>query len=220
MAMEASTRHARAASFPVGQEVEAPLEDRPEELRTPSAAIKDDRDAALAHGEAHLAQDLGQHAHKPGIGLCGDHEERIARAVVDPVIGRRGQRKVPLGHMGLGQATASVVHPHMPVGVEHPHGCASHLDTSFGQRPTQFNRPVVRRQSGELASERLDLGRAVQTDDAAEFTGRMLLERLGALDPQQRQEKHRKDGGAQAIEGGSDMAIGLAGDLEDAAADE
>ena len=50
--------------------------------------------------------------------------------------------------------------------------------------------------------------------------GAVLLERLGALDAQQRHQEQREDGRAQAVEGRADADVGLARAVEDAAGDE
>src|SRR5271157_6415063 len=70
-----------------------------EEFGTVAAAIKDDRDASLAHQRADLIENVGQHLDQTGIGLCGDDKERVAGAVVDPVIGSSRQGDAHASHM-------------------------------------------------------------------------------------------------------------------------
>ena len=88
----------------VGEDVEAVGEQLLEQAGAPSAAVEHDRHAAVADERADIAAQRRQHLHQAGVGLGGDHEQRLAGGVVDPVVGGRRHRDphardVPLGQL-------------------------------------------------------------------------------------------------------------------------
>ena len=61
-----------AFALAVGEDVKTLLEHAAEELRTPPAAIEDDRDLALPDRGAHLAQQLGESLGEGGVEVGSD----------------------------------------------------------------------------------------------------------------------------------------------------
>src|SRR3972149_2810840 len=70
---------------------------------------------------------------------------------------------------------------------------------STRRRAASMARPGEAR---EFAPQRLDLRGAVETEEAPEILGRMLLERLRPLDAQQCHQEQRDHGRAESVEGG------------------
>jgi len=61
-----------------------------------------------------------------------------------------------------------------------------------------------------MAPQGLHLGGAIEAKQAPEIGRRVLLERLGSLDAQEREEHERQDGRAQAVERRADGAVDVA----------
>ena len=70
----------------------------------------------------------------------------------------------------------------MAVHVEETHLFAALIHPLLGQLIAESFGPMVGGQASELAPNGLDLGRAVQTDDASQCCRISLLKRLGTLD--------------------------------------
>ena len=98
---EASLVYVAAAAGAIGNQVEAVLDYRAEQLRAPAAAIEHNGDPPLADDMPHLAQQPGQGLGQRRVDLSGNHEQRIAGAVVDPVIGAGGHGQMAARHIGF-----------------------------------------------------------------------------------------------------------------------
>ena len=93
---------ATAPAFAIGQQVEAALDHHVEQLRAPAAAVEDDGHPPLADQVRALrASRRGKAFVNAGVDLCGDHQQRIAGAVVDPVIGAGGHGQMAARHVSL-----------------------------------------------------------------------------------------------------------------------
>src|SRR5262249_24090859 len=75
---------AAAMPFAIGQHVEAALDHLGEQLWAPAAAVEDNGHSSLANSLADLAKQTGHSLRQGGIDLSGDHQQRVAGAVVDP----------------------------------------------------------------------------------------------------------------------------------------
>ena len=78
LVLEMPARDLAPAPLAVGQNVEAGLDDFHKELGAVAAAIKDHGDASFPDQGTHLREDAGQHLDQTGVGLGGDHEQRVA----------------------------------------------------------------------------------------------------------------------------------------------
>ena len=80
-----------------------------EELRAPSAAGEDNGHLLLADGGAHLSQQIGESLGEGGVELTGDQQQRIAGAIVDPVVGGGRHRQMAPGHESLGNRVSAML---------------------------------------------------------------------------------------------------------------
>jgi hypothetical protein len=186
--LEASAREMAEVPLAVGEDVEAGGDERREQRGAPPAAVEDHGDAAFAHQPAHLVDELGQHGHQAGVGLGGDHEERLASGIVHPVVGGRRQRETHAGDVRLRDVTLAVVDAHVAIDVEEAERGATRRDAPLAEEAAEACRAADAGQARELAAQRLDLRGAVESKEAAEVLGRVLLEALGTLDAQERHE--------------------------------
>ena len=186
--LEAAADQAAKGRLAVGEQGEVGGQDEAEELEAVAAAIKDHRDAALAHQGAHLLQDARQHLDQAGVGLGGEDQQGIAQPVVDPVIGGGWQGQAHPRHVGLGQWVLAVIDPHVAVHVEQAQQGAARRDPLLRQRLAQLRRAPGGGQLRQFAPQRFDFGRAVQTQHPAQVLGGVFLETFGPFDPQQRHE--------------------------------
>src|SRR5215467_7939893 len=81
---------ATAMPFAIGQHVEAALDHFGEQLWAPAAPVEDNSYSSFANNLADLAKHTGHSLRQGGIDLSGDHQQRVAGAVVDPVVGTGG----------------------------------------------------------------------------------------------------------------------------------
>src|ERR1039457_2991775 len=82
--LETLVRDVGIAPLTISQQVEADGQYLLEEFGTVAAAIKDHRDASLAHQSTQLGENAGQRLDQAGVGFGGDHEQRVAGTIVDP----------------------------------------------------------------------------------------------------------------------------------------
>src|SRR4029434_9937253 len=84
---------ATTAPLAIGEHLEAALDHRREQLRAPAAAVEDDGDLSFADHTPHLTKQTGHSLRQCGIDLPSNHQQRVAGAVVDPVVcaGGHGQ---------------------------------------------------------------------------------------------------------------------------------
>src|SRR5258705_9461601 len=84
---------ATTPALAVGQHIEAVLDHRREQLWAPASAVEDNSDPSLADYVAYFAKQTGHSLRQRSIDLPSNHQQRVARAVVDPVVGasRHGQ---------------------------------------------------------------------------------------------------------------------------------
>ncbi len=212
--------NAAGASLAIGQDVEALGSQLGEELGAPTATIENDGDASVTDEATDLVEQRRQHLDQPGIGLGGHDEEWLAVSVVDPVVGRGRHRDPHPRHVRLRQRAVPVIHADMAVDVQEAHRVAAIGHPQLGEPTTELDGATESRETGELAEQGLDLRRTVEAEEPAQVRRRVLLERLWALDAQQREEHERNDGGAQPVEGWTDRAVDLAGDGENAGPDD
>jgi hypothetical protein len=92
---------ATAPALAIGQQVEAVLDHRVEQLRAPAAAVEDDGDPSLADQLPHFAKQPGQGLRQRSVDLPGNHEQRVAGAVVDPVVGAGWHGQMAARHVSL-----------------------------------------------------------------------------------------------------------------------
>jgi len=85
----------------IGQHVEAVLDYRVEQLRAPAAAVEDDGDPPFADHIPHFAKQPGQGLRQRRVDLPGNYEQRIAGAIVDPVVGASRHGQMTARHIGL-----------------------------------------------------------------------------------------------------------------------
>ena len=201
-----------ALAFAIGQDIEAVLDHAAEQLRTPPAAVKDDGHPALADCGAHLSEQGGKGFGQGGVDLCGDRQQRIAPAVVDPVVGGGGHGQMAPRHVGFGDRVLPVIGAYMAIDVQEPHQIAALSDAQARQFRSQLFGVMMGGEARELAPQRLDLGRPIKPEDSAEGRRVALFELLGPLDTQQRHEQQRQQRGAQAVEGRTDFTVELASD--------
>ncbi len=179
-------------AFAVGEDIEALFDHAAEQLRTPAAAVKDDGHRAFPERRAHPAQQFGEGLGQGGIQLCGDQQQRIAAAIVDPVVGGGGHRQMASRYVSLGNRALPVIGTHVAIHVQEPHQLAA-----FGHaHPSQLRAHLLGAMMGGKTAERppegLDLGRPVKPEESAEGGRIALLELLGALHAQQRHQEQRQ----------------------------
>ena len=78
---------ATTPALAIGEHVEAVLDHRGEQFRAPAAAVEDDGDLSFADHLPHLSKQTGHGLREGSIDLPGNHQQRVAGTVVDPVIG-------------------------------------------------------------------------------------------------------------------------------------
>jgi hypothetical protein len=78
---------ATTPALAIGQHVEAVVDHRGEQLRAPATAVEDDGDSSLADHLPHLAKHARQGLRQRRIDLPSHYQQRIAGAIVDPVVG-------------------------------------------------------------------------------------------------------------------------------------
>ena len=74
------------APFAIGQQIKIGSDDLLKEFGTVAAAIKNHGEPSLAHQRTYLGEYPGEHFDQAGVGLSGDNEQRVAGAIVDPII--------------------------------------------------------------------------------------------------------------------------------------
>src|SRR5215468_1126907 len=90
-----------APALAIGQHIEAALDHRGEQLRAPTAAVEDNGDPSLANNLSHLAKQTGHSLREGSIDLPSHHQQWVAGAVVDPVIGGSGHGQMAPRHVSI-----------------------------------------------------------------------------------------------------------------------
>jgi hypothetical protein len=116
------------------------------------------------------------HLREARVGRGGDDDERLARRVVDPVVGGRGHRQSHAGDMGLRQRARAVIHAHVPIDVQEPHRGPPLGHPPARQGAPELGRAAHAREPAELAAQRLEFGRAVEPEEPAEIVGCVFLQ--------------------------------------------
>ncbi|OQC72251.1 MAG: hypothetical protein BWX44_01764 [Spirochaetes bacterium ADurb.Bin001] len=217
---ETAGRDTPDAALAIGQQVKARLQDLLEEGRTETAPVEDHGGPSGAQEGAHLLEDAGEHLDQTGIGLRGDHEQRLPSGVVDPVVGGGGHRQTHSSHVGLGESMFAVIDAHVTVHVEETHGLAALSDSFLGQGLPQLSRPPEGGQALEFAAEGLDFRGTVHAQDPSQILRAIFLESFGTADAPQGHEEQGQESGAQAEEGRPQAVVDLLGPVEDAAGDQ
>jgi hypothetical protein len=109
---------ASAPPLAISQHVKAVVDHRGEQLRAPAAAVEDDGDPPLADHLAHLAKHARQGFRQGRIDLPGHHQQRIAAAIVDPVVGAGGHRQAAARHISVRcDGALAVIGAHVAINV-------------------------------------------------------------------------------------------------------
>ncbi len=206
-----------ALAFAVGEDIETLFDHAAEQLRTPSAAVKDDGHRPLPERRTHPAQQLGEGLGQGGIQLCGDQQQRIAAAIVDPVVGGGGHRQMAPCHVSLGNRAFPVIGAHVAIDIQEPHQLAASGHAHPSQLRAHLLGAMMGGETAERPPEGLDLGRPVKPEESAEGGRIALLELLGALHAQQRHQEQRQQRRAQSVEGGPDSPVELTRDAQHSA---
>jgi hypothetical protein len=80
---EAPLIDATAPALAIGQHIEAVLDHRCEQFRAPATAIEDNGDPPLPDHLPNLAKQTGHSPRQCSVNLPGDHQQRVAGAIVD-----------------------------------------------------------------------------------------------------------------------------------------
>src|ERR1700758_3174430 len=108
----------------------------------------------------------------------------------------------------------------MAINVQEPHEMSALVDPQTRKFGAQLLGAMLRRQTGEPAPQRLHFRCAIEPDESTERRWVFLLEMLGPLDAQQRNEQERQQRRAQAIERRTDLTVELAADPKQTALDQ
>jgi hypothetical protein len=203
----------RALAFAIGEDVEAVLDHPVEQLGAPAAAVEHDRHAPLADHSAHFSKQTREGFGQCGVDFPGDHQQRVAGAIVDPIVGGGRHGQMAARHVRLGDAALAVIGTYVAVDVEKPHEMSTLIDPQARELCAQLLGALVGGQPGELAPQSLHFRRPIQTEQSSERGRVLLLEVLGTLHAEQRHEQQREQARAQAIEGRADFTVELAADL-------
>lgn len=76
-----------------------------------------------------------------------------------------------------------MVSPHVTIKVEEAHRVAEVANATLREAAAELGGAAEPGEPRQLAPQGLHLGRAIEAEQATEIGGRVLLERLGALDP-------------------------------------
>lgn len=182
---ESFSWNAAVASLAVGQQIKIGLQDLQEEPRTETAAIKHDGEPTPAHQAAQFPQEARKHLDQTGIGFGGDHKQRIARGVIDPVIGGRRHRQAHARQVSFGQTVLAMISAHMAVDVEESHRLATPLNAVLGQGLAELGGAFEEGQPREFAPERFNFRSPIDSKHPAQICRRMFLQTLGPLNPPQ-----------------------------------
>ena len=98
---EAPLIDATAPALAIGQYVEAVLDHRSEQFRAPAAAVEDNGDLSLANHLPHLAKQPGHSLGQGSIDLSGNHQQWVAGAIVDPVVGAGGHGQMSTRNISI-----------------------------------------------------------------------------------------------------------------------
>jgi hypothetical protein len=106
-----------------------------EPLRAPAASVEYHRHPPLPDEPADLGEEGRQHLDQAGIGLGGQHEERLTSDVIGPVVGGGRHADAHSGEMRLRQSVLAVVRA--PVDVEEAERGTARGDAALGQSPAE-----------------------------------------------------------------------------------
>jgi hypothetical protein len=110
---------ATAMALAIGQYVEAVLDHCGEQFRAKAAAVEDNSDLSLANRSPHFAKQTGHSLRQSSIDLSGNHQQRVAGAVVDPVVGAGGHGQMSPRDVSIRRNWAfTVIGAHMAVNVQ------------------------------------------------------------------------------------------------------
>src|SRR5215472_5219607 len=98
---EAPLIDATAMALAIGEYVEAVLDHRGEQFRAKAAAVEHNSDLSLANHPPHLAKQTGHSLRQGRINLSGHHQQWVAGAVVDPVVGAGGHGQMAPRHVSI-----------------------------------------------------------------------------------------------------------------------
>ena len=181
-AHEAPLMDATALALAIGEDVEPVLDHLVEQLGTPATAVEHDRHAPLADHAAYLLQQMRESLGQGGVDFTGNHQQRIAGAIVDPIIGGGGHGEMAARHVRVRDAALTMIGAYVTIDVQEPHEMAALGDPLARQLRAQLLSALVRGKPRELAPEGLHFRRPIQPEHPAERGRVLLLEMLGTLD--------------------------------------
>ena len=112
----------RRCAFSVGEDVESPfVDDIFEKLQFPAASVEDNGDASFRKECSDLREDLGHHLRESFVGFGGNDKERVARGVIDPVIGGGGHGDANARNMCFGNIALAVIGSDMSIDIKKTH---------------------------------------------------------------------------------------------------
>src|SRR5258708_25245652 len=208
-------------TFAIGQDVKAHGQQVPKQLGIPAAAVKDNGGVPVRPQEfAYFAQHGHKHTGHSGVGIGSDQEQGIAALIVDPIIGTCGCGEMHARHIGLRNRVVTVIGPNMAVNIEEP----QHLSTLGDALPSDLTAELIaalqRSETCEFSAQSLHFGHAIQTDNATQFSRRILFESFGLRDPQERQQNIGHQSCSQSVKGWIEAAINFRGRRKQAAGNE
>src|SRR5439155_14814079 len=110
----------------------------------------------------------------------------IAALIVDPIIGGCGCGEMHSCHIGFRNPTFAVAGPNVAVDIEEPEHLSTLGNALPGNLPAELVTVLQRSETREFAAKRLHFGHAIQADNTAQFSRRILFESLGPWDSQKR----------------------------------
>ncbi len=136
----------------------------------------------------------------PAFASAVNDEQRFTLLVVHVVVGRARHGETQLRHVRLRDLVLAVIDPDVPVDVEEAEHTTALGNAALREFAAESLGTALAREQFELLAQRLHLGRPVETQQPAELSRRVLLERLGPLNAQQSEQHQRHDRRAQAVE--------------------
>src|SRR5437016_1240355 len=152
----------------ISEDIEAVLDHRVEQLRAPPTAVEDDGRAPLADHPAHLSKQLGEGLGQRSVDIPGDEQQRVAGAIIDPVVGGGGHGQMAPCHECPGNRTLTVIGADVAIDVQEPHQMPALIDAQARQFRPQLLSVLVCREASEPTPQGLDLGRPVEPQESTE----------------------------------------------------
>src|SRR5258708_6354315 len=123
-------------------------------------------------------------------------------------------------YIGFGNLVFAVIGPNVAVYIKKTENLAPCGDALPRDFPTESIAALQRSETCEFAAQRFHFGHAIQADETAQFSRRILLEHFRPRDPQKRQQNISNQSCAQSVKGGTEAAVNLLGHGEQATGNE